>query len=409
MIKKVHFKNFTCFKDCEISFANGLNVLTGESSTGKSAVLKAIYSLLRAKVSEHDAWLEKLSPKYQSEHIGGMACTYLECAFRCDGVSHLVSHLAKTGEHSEIALNFTDAKSDLSVDFYFRSHGRVHLSKMPARFDKKSPFFFPRGDGLVLLPENQKYTSPDISHDDFNCMLFRYAKTIVGDPNFKPFTNSPKGKQLYELYNLLISTLDGEIYSRDYRNFNIRPRSKKQSCMLKKPLELSLLSDGLRKFAYLVPLIKNGTLSNTDYFFWDNPEIYLDAEHLKVLAQVLLILAKAGMQIFIATQSLFLIRKINALLNTPLYEKLDSNFISLKHMYSSDVDGQDKTTDSSNSKDPVYIGVDAKCVDSIEGLGDFLLKDAELKNSCPSYPDDCECHGFDAKDLHLDGRKSKGG
>ena len=103
LLKSVHLKNITGFKDCKNPFANGLNVLTCESGTGKSAVLKAICTLLRAQIFERDGWQEGSSRKYQSGLFVWMACIYLECSFRCDDVSYQVLYLAKADIKNFIA------------------------------------------------------------------------------------------------------------------------------------------------------------------------------------------------------------------------------------------------------------------------------------------------------------------
>lgn len=361
MLKNVHFKNFICFRDLELPMICGLNVLTGESGTGKSSILKAIYSLLRSQVFERNSWDNDLN--FKDRVIESRACAYLELAFRVDGISRLISQFVKLGTHCELALNFDDADHDFSFDFYFRSHNRIPLSKCPSKVDFNFPFFFPRGDGLVFLPKYQIFTSSDLAHDDFYGVLYKYEDSFRGDLTANPFTNTPRGEQLYKLHNLLKDTLQGTLYTRDYQSYSIKPSSTAQDSMLRKPLDLSLLSDGLRKLAYIMILIENGTLSKTDYFFWDNPEIYLDPKLIKVLAETLLLLSKAGIQVFIATQSSSLIRKLNSLVNTSPYECVATNFISLKHMYA----------DAGCPKVPEYIGVEANCSNSIEGLKNTLL------------------------------------
>ena len=106
LLKSVHLKNIAGFKDCENPFANGLNVLTCERGTGKSAVLKVIYTLLIAQIFERDGRQEGASRRYQSGLFVWMACIYLECSFRCDDVSYQVLHLAKAS-----IKNFTATQS----------------------------------------------------------------------------------------------------------------------------------------------------------------------------------------------------------------------------------------------------------------------------------------------------------
>jgi DNA repair protein RecN (Recombination protein N) len=53
LIKALHIKNFAIMGDIEVEFSDGLNVLTGETGTGKSIVVDAISMLLGERASIH--------------------------------------------------------------------------------------------------------------------------------------------------------------------------------------------------------------------------------------------------------------------------------------------------------------------------------------------------------------------
>ncbi len=46
MLKRMHLKKFTVFNDQMFEFSNGLNVIVGENSAGKSHILKLAYAML---------------------------------------------------------------------------------------------------------------------------------------------------------------------------------------------------------------------------------------------------------------------------------------------------------------------------------------------------------------------------
>ncbi len=50
MLKRLFVKNFIIIEDAEIEFSSGLNIITGESGSGKSAILKAIDATLGSKL-----------------------------------------------------------------------------------------------------------------------------------------------------------------------------------------------------------------------------------------------------------------------------------------------------------------------------------------------------------------------
>ena len=48
MLQQIKVHAVTTFKDLEINFSTGLNVITGENGSGKSHLLKIAYSIIAA-------------------------------------------------------------------------------------------------------------------------------------------------------------------------------------------------------------------------------------------------------------------------------------------------------------------------------------------------------------------------
>ncbi|MCK5553344.1 MAG: AAA family ATPase, partial [Deltaproteobacteria bacterium] len=52
MLSELHIKDFAIIDSLEISFSKGLNVLTGETGTGKSIIINAVNMILGNKASD---------------------------------------------------------------------------------------------------------------------------------------------------------------------------------------------------------------------------------------------------------------------------------------------------------------------------------------------------------------------
>jgi DNA repair protein RecN (Recombination protein N) len=52
MILSLKISNFILVKDLELNFANGLNVITGETGTGKSVIIGAINAIFDKKTKK---------------------------------------------------------------------------------------------------------------------------------------------------------------------------------------------------------------------------------------------------------------------------------------------------------------------------------------------------------------------
>ena len=75
-------------------------------------------------------------------------------------------------------------------------------------------------------------------------------------------------------------------------------------------LEFNLVAEGIRKIALLWQLIKNGTLEKGSVLFWDEPEANINPKYIPVLAELLIMLEKEGVQIFVSTHDYFLSKYI---------------------------------------------------------------------------------------------------
>ena len=125
-------------------------------------------------------------------------------------------------------------------------------------------------------------------------------------------------------------------------------------------MEATLVAERLRKFAMLARLISTGVLLEQGYLFWDEPESNLNPKLVKVLAQVIVSLSDQGIQVFIATHSVFLLREISII--TANKKKPKSRYFALV------ASGDEEVSKLQQS-------------DTIDGLDTLVLLDEELQQS----------------------------
>lgn len=123
---------------------------------------------------------------------------------------------------------------------------------------------------------------------------------------------------------------------------------------------MSLVAEGQRKLAMLARLIANGTLMDKGFLFWDEPEANLNPLLIKEVAQSIVNLSKTGIQVFLATHSLFLLRELEILMTSERNLELKSRFFGLH--FSGD-------------------GVVIEQGDTIDEIGDITALDEELAQS----------------------------
>jgi len=107
-------------------------------------------------------------------------------------------------------------------------------------------------------------------------------------------------------------------------------------------------------------LIATGALLDKGYLFWDEPEANLNPVLIKQVAKSILELCDSGIQVFIATHSLFLLRELEILLSDSRYKKVKARFFGLH-----DTD----------------VGVKIEQGVSVDDIGDISALDEQLAQS----------------------------
>jgi hypothetical protein len=93
-------------------------------------------------------------------------------------------------------------------------------------------------------------------------------------------------------------------------------------------LESGFVSEGYRKLATLYYLLRNGSLVKDSILFWDEPEANLNPTLITEVVKLLQMLARLGMQIFIATHDYLLSYELS-LANEYPSDKADIKFFAL--------------------------------------------------------------------------------
>ncbi|WP_066457091.1 AAA family ATPase [Castellaniella caeni] len=290
MLKQASFANFTCLPDSVWHFSPGLNIIVGENGVGKSHVLKALYALLKvqkdnaepSKASLEKAYAEKLVAVLRPESLGRLAKRRQGRA-RC-----------------EIALEFKDHSHNCSINFATNAKTQVDIFTAPSKTLHQAPAFFPTRELVTLCP--WFLSLYDNYHLEFE-ETWRDTVSLLGGPSIK----GPREKEISHLLAPLEDVMGGKVVvdSQSGRFYLHVPGEGR--------LEMPLIAEGLRKLAMLARLISTGVLLDQGYLFWDEPEANLNPRIVKTVAASIVAIARAGVQVFISTHSLFLLRELEML------------------------------------------------------------------------------------------------
>jgi predicted ATP-binding protein involved in virulence len=296
MLFQLNVKNFTVFKEANLEFSPKLNVIIGENGTGKSHLLKLIYTTLSV-LAEGRYKSNLLSPtkSFLQKEIGNK----LNNVFRPDNIGRLVSRIQGGRTRCQVNLELEDKNLNCSFNFSSISKTDVLIDLLPQKWLEVSPVFIPTRELLTIYPN---FLSVYENHYlDFE-ETYRDTCILLGALPLRGLRQVKVNRFLRPLEE----AMDGKIKLDKNGRFYLKSNTKGE-------IEMPLVAEGLRKLAMLAQLITTGNLLDQGYLFWDEPETNLNPALIKVIAKVIFRLAQSGIQIFIATHSLFLLRELEIL------------------------------------------------------------------------------------------------
>ena len=352
MIKSIIVENFTVIANKEkLLFAEGLNVIIGENSVGKSHLLKLAYSL---------SAVSKASAKEQpnKEMFQKIVAKKLMNVFRPDTLGRLVNR-TQGSKKCFVEIQFKKSDYNFSFSFSTRSKTDVLITKMPKKFLDESSIFIPTREMLSIFPGfTAIYREREVGYDETYNDL---AEALEASP-----LKGPRFAKLKPLLARFEEIMGGSIHIENGHFYLHMPGRGK--------MEIHLVAEGIRKIAMLAYLVINGTVYDKSMLFWDEPETNLNPKLIRYVADALMILAQNGIQIFVATHSLFLLREIEILSFQKQYRNIKQRYFALGIQDEDSI--QIKQGNSSDDIDPI-VSLDENLMQSDRYLDEALEKQTQ--------------------------------
>jgi AAA15 family ATPase/GTPase len=296
-IKSISIENFTIFKSELLYFSDGLNVVTGENGTGKSHLLKLLYALIITNNRSSKFRLGDNERRYKISTVVSTCINQdLKNIFKSEELRNLISYrLDKSCIN--IGLNKYSIQFELNK---LNSCSFVKDEHIPLDFFKKEGLFIPAKEmlsfyeGFVPLYETRESSFDEIYYNLAKSLSLSALKNIESYP--------VESKLLSKLEEIL----EGKILLERGRFYLVSTKNGHKT-------EIALIAEGLRKIATIAQLIANGSLTKNSLLFWDEPEANLNPRLIRKMAELLVELSRVGMQVFIATHSLFLVKELEIL------------------------------------------------------------------------------------------------
>lgn len=278
MITKFKAQEFTAFSDLQLQFSPGINIMIGENGTGKTHVMKAIYSACCVVDKRNDrSFDQKIKSVFMPLSIGRLVHRKIG---RASG-KVTVYRVNENGKESYISCSIsTVGKAEVI------SSGWKEDAKLEA-------IFIPVKDMLANAPGFRAlYAQKELSYEEV------YADII--DKAFLPIPRGKQDPKVRRLLNILQGAISGKVIEKK-ENFYLKNKAGE--------LEFPLLAEGFRKLGLLYTLIHNGTLTKGSILFWDEPEANLNPKLAKTVVSILIELQRQGVQIFVSTHDYVLLKE----------------------------------------------------------------------------------------------------
>lgn len=293
---------FTVLKRAELEFSPGLNVFIGRNGSGKSHLMKLLYSVLRSLPDNKSKDRSRIFQRELASKLAGV--------FKPDdqAISRLVTRTL--GRSKAEVLIKTDTGD---ISFRLTTVGNLHVDVADAEISSPAVFLPSREPLAMYEGFVQAYESRQLSFDETYrdiCVL------LSGTPLLGPRLSRAK-----TLAEPLENILGGKVRLWGNRFYLSSAEGN---------LEAHLLAEGHRKIASLTHLLLNGSLLQNGVLFWDEPEANLNPKLVTAVAETLRKLAEFGIQVFVSTHDYLLANELSMAMEfsdlLPAKERVDIRF-----------------------------------------------------------------------------------
>lgn len=291
-INKIDLSNFMAFNSLDLEFSPQINVIFGENSTGKSALLKLMYSTMKS-VSD----IKNSKGEMSTEKMEGMIVDKFTGVFMPDDetIGRLVGR-QQGSNHAQIELSLSN-KEKIKMEFGNRQKRHIDFDiNTEAKIDNYVPIFIPPKE---IISSTSNFTS---LYADYHIAIdetyYDLARLLL-----RPLKKGPNTNEQNKVLDSFNAIMNGSVSQKNSK-FYLKVKGEGE-------FEMGLVSEGYRKLSTLTYLILSGSLNKNAILFWDEPETNMNPKMIYYITEALVELAQMGVQIFITTHSYFVQQSFN--------------------------------------------------------------------------------------------------
>lgn len=289
MIQQIKLDNFGPLTSINWSNLSKINLVIGGNGSGKTFLLKAIYSSLRT--------LEEYKRGNEQKTASEILFDKLYWTFQTEKIGDLVRKTSDTPLSSQLKINNQQFNYSFGKDTSKQiSSLENHVSPLTS-----NSIFLPAKEVLSLhqiILESREidkvFGFDDTYYDLAKALRYKRPNGKVGGKNIDEFAKS-RGK----LEKIIGGVIEYDDASGSW--LFVKGRNK---------FPIGVTAEGIKKIAILDTLLSNRYLSANSVVLIDEPESALHPTAIADLLDIVAMLAERGIQFFMASHSYFVIKKL---------------------------------------------------------------------------------------------------
>ncbi len=277
-VGRIKLENFTAFRELELIPSPGINVLVGANATGKTHLLKVAYAAcVRRRGVNEDSFVDAVRKVFRPHD---------------DDVGRLVHRSAARGKGS-VGVELPGGE----VSARLKGGDAAH----PGKGTTSLGWSVPSAEATYIPPEEMLAHAPGfVSLVEMREVHFEALYPDIILRAYVPALRELPGSEAAAL-RAVEEALGGTVETHGEEFFLTNSHGS---------IEFMLVAEGLRKLALLWLLIRNGSLAPGSVLFWDEPEANLNPKMIGPLINVLLMLQRDGLQVFLATHDYVVLKEL---------------------------------------------------------------------------------------------------
>jgi AAA15 family ATPase/GTPase len=299
MISSITIKNFMAHSELSIKDIPSINVIIGKNDTGKTGLLKLLYATVKS-LEIYSLKAKQSEVVFKKELSEKLLDTFMP---RKNGLGDLVQKGSKEKLDVNITIVGNNGKYKQPIYFSFGDRTEKSISTCiehvePLANSSINALFVPAKEVLTAFTDirNIRENFYGVGFDDTYLDLIKALSLET--------TKGRVASELSQVNKSLEDLFEGKIE---------QTGQKEQPFIFKKgnqQFAMQQTAEGIKKIGILTTLITNRQLGKGTILFMDEPETALHPDAIRQMVEMLVAMSKAGVQIFLASHSYFVIKQL---------------------------------------------------------------------------------------------------